>query len=289
MSAAAHAFIDNTYLRSVSAYPLVEHDEMLTLARKVQSGDKIAREKMINSNLRLVIKTARCYYKSGIPVMDLISQGNEGLMHAVDRFDPEKGFAFSTYADHWIRFKIEDLISRNRAVHVPTHQVKEANKIQKVRRTLQARSARDVSNSEVASVMRDSGHDIDEQRVAELSTAVKVSYSLDAKMNGSDEDDSTSFMDMLEGESSEGNDPESAAYNLRISEYANQAMGEMDDRQKLVISHYYGLNGLQEMTLADIGRMLGVSRERARQLLNQTMKIVSDHFVTKGLSADDVI
>lgn len=289
MSAAAKTMIDNTYMRDVSANGLVDHDEMLDLARKAKEGNKFARDKMIKANLRLVIKIARNYTAGGMDIMDLISAGNEGLIHAVDRFDPEKGFTFSTYADHWIRFKIEDLVARNRAVHVPIHIVKEANKVVRTRRVLQGNRSREVTDLEVAKALRETGMEIDEKTVAALTTAIKPGYSLDAKVAGSDNEDGATFMDMLEGQSDEKSEPENRAYNLKVGEYVNLAMADMTERQKLVISHYFGFPGFEEMNIADIGRLLDISRERARQILRQSQDILTANMEAQGFTLDDVI
>ncbi|MDU8350358.1 sigma-70 family RNA polymerase sigma factor [Pseudomonas syringae pv. actinidiae] len=289
MSAAAKNMIDNTYMRDVSANGLLDHDEMLILARKAIEGDKFARKKMINANLRLVIKIAYNYTAGGMDIMDLISAGNEGLIHAVDRFDPEKGFTFSTYADHWIRFKIEDSVARNRPVHVPIHIVKEANKVVRTRRFLQGNRSRDVSDLEVANALRETGMEIDEKAVAALTTAIKPGYSLDAKVAGNDDEDGATFMSMLEGESDDKNDPENRAYNLKVGERVTLAMAEMSERQKLVISHYFGFPGFEEMNIADIGRLLDISRERARQILRQAQGILTSNLEAQGFTLDDVI
>lgn len=279
---AAFKFAENSaltqYQNEVRKHDVITHDEMITLARAARNGDMKARSKMIEANLRFVMHTAKSYLRSMVPYNDLVSAGNEGLIIAADKFDPELNFAFSTYADRWIRFKIEDHINKNKAVHVPVHVTKVANKVVKMRRSLEQRLHREVLDSEVASHL-----DMDEEAVRRLTEAVQCSYSLDASMDDSD-GESTSFISFLEDDHNPLNEIE----EMDTSVMVKNIIGKLSDREQYIVTHYYGLDGKEEKNLAEMGRELDISRERCRQVLKSALDTLQDLLEEQGMTVADL-
>ncbi|MEG1346706.1 MAG: sigma-70 family RNA polymerase sigma factor [Hafnia sp.] len=268
----------NAYKNDVQKLDVIPHDEMIALARLARNGDMKARERMIERNLRLVMHIAKAYIKSGMRYDDLVSAGNEGLIIAVDKFDPELQFAFSTYADRWIRFKIEDMLIKNKAVHVPTHIAKRANKVIRTKRKLEQQLNREVFDSEVAAML-----DMDENSVRKLTEAVQCSYSLDASV-GDDSDDGKSFVSFLEDHCNPLVDIE----EKDTSDMVKNILDGLDEREKYIVTLHFGLNGGEECALAEIARHLDISRERCRQILKSALNTLHERLEEMGLSLDDL-
>lgn len=266
------------YKAEIKKHDLISHDEMITLANLARNGDMKARSKMVERNLRLVLHIAKSYLRSGMPYEDIVAAGNEGLVIAADKFNPDLNFAFSTYADRWIRFKIEDQLIKNKSVHIPVHVVKAANKVLKTRRSLEQSLHREVLDSEVAANL-----DMDETSVRRLSEAVQFSYSLDASLDDEGGGEA-SFVSFLEDNCNPLNEIEEMDTSVMIKEI----IAKLNDREKYIITHYFGMDGKTEMNLAEMGREMNISRERCRQLLKGALDRLQDLLEEQGLSVEDL-
>lgn len=266
------------YKNEVQKLDVIPHNEMIALARLARNGDMRARSRMVERNLRLVMHIAKAYLKSGVQYEELVAAGNEGLLTAVDKFDPELNFAFSTYADRWIRTKIEEMLIKNKAVHIPTHVVKAAHKVLRTRRKLEQQLNRDVFDHEVAKQL-----DIDESSVRKLTEAVQFSLSLDASVDD-DDSESKSFVSFLEDNCNPLNDIE----EKDTSDMITNIIASLNEREKFIVLNYYGFDGREETTCADLGRQLNISRERCRQILKDATGKLQDRLEELGLDFEDL-
>ena len=256
----AHAVGDlslRLYLREISETPLLSIQDEIDLAALIQRGDAAARERMITANLRLVVKIARDYEGMGLPLLDMVNEGNMGLMRAVERFDPTKGAKLSTYAAWWIKQSIKRAVAnQGKTIRLPVHLVDRVAKIRRAALKLHEELGREPSDAEVADVMGMSA-----ARVTELLTASCRPASLDAPV-GDDED--TRFADLVRDENSETafeSLDESTRHDMIL-----ELLERLDDREISVIRERFGLNGRNEQTLEQIGHRFGVTRERIRQI-----------------------
>ncbi len=259
-----------SYLKDIKNIPLLTAEEEVELARCIKKGDKAAREKMIRSNLRLVISIAKRYVNLGIALSDLIEEGNIGLMRGVDKFDPDKGFRFSTYAAWWIKQGISRaIIDQGKMIRVPVYLNEEIIKYRKLVEKLTQKMHRKPSTSEVAKKLK-----ITVDRVKDLETAITKMSSLDAPLG---EDSDGQVMDVLEDESLAAPDEQVELFFNK--ERARALLNCLDPRERTIIEMRYGLTDGENYTLAQIARKLGLSRERVRQIeeliigkLKQTLK-----------------
>ena len=250
-----------SYISSVRRYPLLTQEDEVRLGRLVQQGDVKARNNMITSNLRLVIRIARDYKTRGVPMLDLIEEGNLGLIHAVNKFDPERGFRFSTYATWWIRQGIEQAImNQARLVRLPFHVIKDLNQVLKVRKQLQEQDPRKVVTvKEIADALN-----IEEDKViAMLMVAEGVSIS-DFNVKNKDNEKNVSLLDLIADERSIPFDEQLGSSEL--AKAIGQWMDSLNERQKIIVIHRFGINDNDIKTLEEIGEMLHLTRERVRQL-----------------------
>jgi RNA polymerase nonessential primary-like sigma factor len=255
--------VTQIYLTEIGSHPLLSQKEELNYATQFHKGDVSAREKMIEGNLRLVVKIARKYLHRGIPMNDLIEEGNLGLIHAVEKFDPKRGFRFSSYATWWIRQSIERAImNQARTVRLPIHIIKKMNTCINVVRKLSRKNKKNPSLDEVAKYMN-----LPLQHIEELFILMENSVSLDTPHAVNfDHTPLDTFVD----ESAE--DPEAQLEHELEKELVEKWLEQLSPKYKEVILERYGLQGHNVMTLEQIGGKLGVTRERVRQIQIEALK-----------------
>ena len=252
-----------TYMQSISKTPLLTVEEEVELADKIKKGDLKAREKMIASNLRLVVKIARDYMNFGLPLMDLVSEGNIGLVKAVERFDPYKGGKLSTYASWWIKQSIKRaLANHSKTIRVPVHLVDRISKMRKTIKELTDKLGREPCDEEIGYAM-----EIPTNKIAHLKSISAQPKSLDAPINDESE---TSFGDLVgdENQSSPFEDLDTKMQNMDIQSVVNQ----LEPREAEIIKLRFGLGGAKAMTLEEVGEKFQVTRERIRQLQNDSIR-----------------
>jgi RNA polymerase primary sigma factor len=252
------------YLKEIGARPLLTADEEKSLARKVQKGDELARRKFIESNLRLVVHVAKRYGQIGDPefLMDLIQEGNLGLFRAVDRFDPERGHRFSTYAMYWIRQAIQRALTRRLPIRLPEHIFDQVRKLRKVRHRLYQDLGRHPSVIEMAVEL-----EMEEEYVRKLEEYSQETVSLDQPVRGNQEDDAAVLGEILRD--LEAPQPEFIANQQILRAQVREIMEELPERHQAIVRMRFGL-GDDEVphTLEQVGKEFGVSRERIRQIQN---------------------
>lgn len=266
------------YLSEIGASRLLTAEEEVSLARRIRRGDEAARQRMIVSNLRLVVKIARRYLKRGLPLLDLIEEGNLGLIHAVKKFDPERGFRFSTYATWWIRQTIERAImNQARTVRLPIHVLKEINQCLRAAHRLRQQNGGTPCAVDIA---RNSGKDLDTvNRLLMLHERVAV------RSGGSD--DEPGVLDTLRARREL--EPQRCAQQSGINDIVDHWVLELGDKQREVIEWRFGLHGHRRLTLEEIGREIGVTRERVRQIQLDALKTLRRKMERHGISGDAVL
>lgn len=247
------------YLREISQVPLLTPQEEIKLAGQIKRGNKKARERMITSNLRLVVKIAHDFGNYGLPLLDLISEGNIGLMKAVERFDPKKGGKLSTYASWWIKQSIKRaLANQSKTIRLPVHLVDKIGKIRRVAAQMTEELGHDPTNEELAEELG-----LPLAKVAHLKNVAVRPASLDAKISA---DDDTAFGDLVGDDRAE--DPFEALRDKDLRDEVGDLLGILDPRERKIIAFRFGLGGGRERTLEEVGEKFGVTRERIRQLQN---------------------
>lgn len=269
--------VTQIYLNEIGANPLLTAEQEGVLTRRVRAGDFEARQKMIEHNLRLVVNIAKHYLNRGIPLLDLVEEGNMGLMHALEKFDPERGFRFSTYATWWIRQNIERAImNQSRTIRLPVHVVKELNQVLRTQRSLEARGAGESTPEEIAQLLDKPVEDVRGILALNEHTA-----SLDAPL---DIDPSLSI-----GESIADDSLESALdqiHTAEVEELIAEWIGQLGEKQRTVIEHRYGLNGREPQTLEQLADHLGLTRERVRQIQLEALSHLRRILKRTGVSRD---
>jgi RNA polymerase primary sigma factor len=247
------------YLRQIAQYPLLTPAQEISLAAKISKGNKKAKEEMIRANLRLVVKIARDYANLGLPLMDLISEGNIGLVKAVERFDPAKGGKLSTYGAWWIKQSIKRaLANQGKTIRLPVHLVDKIAKIRRVGASLSDELGREASDEEIAEEIG-----MNAAKVSRLKQAAIRPASLDAPVG---DEDSTEFGELVGDEAAVDPFENLSEKNLQVE--LGDLLGQLDEREKRIISARFGLEGAEPITLEEVGEKFGVTRERIRQLQN---------------------
>jgi len=253
----------NLYLREIQRYPLLSREEETALARKARAGDSSAREKLVRSNLRFVVNIAKRYVGNGVTFEDLINEGNLGLLKAADRFDPERGYKFISYAVWWIRQSILSAVSEDsRMVRLPMNRVALAHRATKAARTLEQQLERMPSAAEIAKEISARPDEVEEVTIHS-----RAHLSLDEPA-GTDGDDT--FADQLRDENAES--PDAAVYTERLGRDMHRMLQGLPERERVILCNYYGINGRRPRTLEEIGRELGYTRERIRQIKEQAIE-----------------
>jgi RNA polymerase primary sigma factor len=262
------------YLREIGRERLLTPDEELRLAARVRRGDKAARERMITANLRLVVKMATDYTNLGLPLLDLVSEGNIGLMKAVERFDPAKGGKLSTYAGWWIKQSIKRaLANQGKLIRVPVHHGDKMAKLRRLAEHLTADLGREPSDEELADEVG-----LTAAKVATLKGSVLRPASLDAPVGSGDGE--TLFGELLEDEQAEDPAAELEEKDLRAN--LGGWLKALTPRERDIMKWRYGLGGAREKTLEDIGRKYGITRERIRQIQVGALRKLRGLMVREG-------
>jgi RNA polymerase primary sigma factor len=251
------------YLREIGQVPLLTPKEEIALAKRIKRGDKAAREHMIKANLRLVVKIARDYEGMGVPLLDLISEGNIGLMKGVERFNPGKGAKLSTYASWWIKQAIKRALSNQaKTIRLPVHVVDRLALIRKAEVRLREVFDREPTDEEVAEEL-----DLDTKKVRQYRDASRAPVSLDAPVG----DDDSSRVSEIIADSSAAN-PFEEIQRGTDTELVREVLATLTERESSILALRFGLNGDNEMTLEDVGVRFGVTRERIRQIQELALK-----------------
>ena len=250
------------YLREISRTPLLTAEEEVALAERIKNGDSEARSHMIRANLRLVVKIAQDYASYGLPVTDLISEGNIGLMKAVERFDPEKGGKLSTYAAWWIKQSIKRaLANQSKTIRLPVHMVDKIAKMRRISSMLAEALGREPTDEELADEVG-----LPRRKLAMLKQASQRPTSLDAPIN---EGEATEYGEVI-GDDRAVN-PLDMLSDKNLHGELDGLLSVLDERERRIIDDRFGLSGKTPLTLEEVGREFGVTRERIRQLQNSAL------------------
>jgi RNA polymerase primary sigma factor len=263
------------YLREIGKIPLLNAEEELKLAYEIKAGSKRAKDKMAEANMRLVVSIAKRYVGRGLDLLDLIQEGNTGLLRAVEKFDPDKGFKFSTYATWWIRQAITRAIAdQARTIRIPVHMVETINKLLRTQRRLTQELNREPSNEEIAKEM-----EIDVDKVEHIMKIKQDISSLDASIRDDEEDSVLS--DFIEDEDTVS--PEESATNQLLKEQVKDILSALTEREQKILKLRFGLEDGKQHTLEEVGQEFSVTRERIRQIEAKALAKLRKHKDAKKL------
>ncbi len=265
------------YLSEIGFSPLLTAEEEVFYARKSIQGDESSRKRMIESNLRLVVKIARRYMKRGLALLDLIEEGNLGLIRAVEKFDPERGFRFSTYATWWIRQTIERaLMNQTRTVRLPIHVVKEINIYLRAARKLAQTLDREPSPEDVAEML--------DRPIGEVKRMLGLNERAASVDMPTSRDSDKSLLDTIPDE--QNTDPSLLLQHSDVQKHIDIWLNQLSEKQCAVVERRFGLHGREVATLEEIGNELGVTRERVRQIQIEAIKRLRQILEREGFSVD---
>jgi len=267
------------YLGEIGFSPLLTAEEEVFYSRRALKGDKAARRRMIESNLRLVVKIARRYSNRGLPLLDLVEEGNLGLIRAVEKFDPERGFRFSTYATWWIRQTIERAImNQTRTIRLPIHVVKELNVYLRAARELAHKLDHEPTAEDIAKSLNKPVGDI--TKMLRLNERIG---SVDTPIGG---DNDKALLDILTDDADTG--PEGVLQDENLKGNITEWLQSLNQKQREVLARRFGLMGYEPSTLEDVGREIGLTRERVRQIQVEALRRLKDILQHEGLSTDSL-
>lgn len=268
------------YLNEIGISPLLTPEEEVYFSRRAQNGDPAARRRMIESNLRLVVKIARRYLNRGLPLLDLVEEGNLGLIRAVEKFDPERGFRFSTYATWWIRQTIERAImNQTRTIRLPIHVVKEINSYLRASRELTQQLDHEPTPEEIASLTG--------KPLAEVEKMLGLNERIGSVDAPYGKDSDKPLLDSLQDEASD--DPTLKVQNEDVSSHIDEWLQQLNDKQREVVERRFGLHGYESSTLEEVAKELGVTRERVRQIQLDALRRLRRILEAQGYSIDAVL
>ena len=265
------------YLREIGKIPLLSAEEELELAKKVVAGEKRAKDKMAEANMRLVVSIAKRYSGRGLDFLDLIQEGNTGLLRAVEKFDPDKGFKFSTYATWWIRQAITRAIAdQARTIRIPVHMVETINKLLRTQRRMTQELNREPTIEELAKEL--------EMEPDKVEYVIKIKQditSLDAGVGRDGEDEDSVLQDFIEDE--EGQKPEDSAATQLLKEQVQAILSTLSEREQKIVKMRFGLENGKSHTLEEVGQEFAVTRERIRQIEAKALAKLRKHKDAKKL------
>ena len=274
------AFADDSvrlYLREIGKIPLLDPDDEADLAKRIVEGDRKAKDKMVEANMRLVVSIAKRYSGRGLDFLDLIQEGNTGLLRAVEKFDPDKGFKFSTYATWWIRQAITRAIAdQARTIRIPVHMVETINKVLRTTRKLTTQLNREPTTEEIAKEL-----DMDVDKIEYVMRIKQDIASLDASVGRDGDDEDSVLGDFVEDE--ERVSPEESAATQILKEQLAKIISTLSEREQKIIKMRFGIGGERPHTLEEVGSEFSVTRERIRQIEAKALSKLRKHKDTKKL------
>ena len=271
--------VTQLYLNEIGREGLLTPDQERSLSTRAREGDFAARQKMIEHNLRLVVNIAKHYLNRGLSLLDLIEEGNLGLMHALEKFEPERGFRFSTYATWWIRQNIERAImNQSRTIRLPVHVIKELNIYLRAQRHLETHGVTDATSDDIAAL---TGHPVaDVRRIMQLNERVA---SLDAPL---DVDPTLSLGEAIADDNAHL--PDEMLQLEEIENHVHEWLTQLNDKQRWVIERRFGLNNCEACTLEDLALELQVTRERVRQIQMESLRVLRQLLRRRGVTKDEL-
>jgi len=283
LAAELSADLVQRYLQQISSKPLLTPAEELETATKAKAGDFLARQAMIEHNLRLVVSIAKTYMNRGLPFPDLIEEGNLGLMHALDKFEPERGFRFSTYATWWIRQSVEKaLMSQVRTVRLPVHVIREINQVLRARRYLEQALASEARSPHIEDIASLTGKSIED--VVDALAMAEHTTSLDAPTNL---DPGSSLLDFISDERTAG--PDQGVERSQLDEMVYSWLKGLKDDQRVVVIRRFGLDNQEPATLEEVAKEISLSKERVRQIQQEALIKLKKYLQSHGLDKDAIL